>query len=88
VAKVLDRLEYRFDASLICVRWYLAYPLSLQHLAEMMCARGIPVDVGLCTAGPSSCCRYWRKRFAAAMGALLDHRDADNPRNARHPKTT
>lgn len=29
---------------LIGVRWYLAYPLSLRHLEEMMAERGVSVD--------------------------------------------
>ncbi len=29
---------------LTCVRWYVAYPLSLRHLEEMMAERGISVD--------------------------------------------
>ena len=29
---------------LICVRWYLAYKLSLRNLEEMMAKRGISVD--------------------------------------------
>ena len=29
---------------LTCVRWYVAYPLSLRHLEEMMAERGIAVD--------------------------------------------
>jgi putative transposase len=35
-----------FDRSviLLCVRWYLAYNLSLRHLVEMMAERGISVD--------------------------------------------
>jgi putative transposase len=35
-----------FDRSeiLLCIRWYLAYNLSLRNLEEMMAERGIPVD--------------------------------------------
>jgi putative transposase len=44
VAKVLKRLHYPLDVMLLCVRWYVAYPLSLRHLEEMMAERGIPVD--------------------------------------------
>jgi putative transposase len=29
---------------LLCVRWYLAYNLSLRNLEEMMAERGITVD--------------------------------------------
>jgi transposase-like protein len=35
-----------FDRSviLLCVRWYLAYNLSLRNLEEMMAERGVEVD--------------------------------------------
>jgi len=29
---------------LLCVRWYVAYPLSLRHLEEMTAERGLSVD--------------------------------------------
>ncbi|MEM5405617.1 IS6 family transposase [Paraburkholderia unamae] len=44
VAKVLNRLHYPLDVMLLCVRWYVAYPLSLRHLEQMMAERGIAVD--------------------------------------------
>jgi len=44
VAKVLKRLHYPLDVILLCVRWYVAYPLSLRHLEQMMAERGISVD--------------------------------------------
>src|SRR3954470_24312338 len=44
VSKVLKRLHYPLDVILTCVRWYVAYPLSLRHLEEMMAERGISVD--------------------------------------------
>jgi putative transposase len=44
VAKVLKRLHYPLDVILLYVRWYVAYPLSLRHLEQMMAERGISVD--------------------------------------------
>ena len=44
MAKVLKRLHYPLDVMLLCVRWYVAYPLSLRHLEQMMAERGIAVD--------------------------------------------
>ncbi|SDR63042.1 hypothetical protein SAMN05445850_8587 [Paraburkholderia tuberum] len=44
LAKVLKRLHYPLEVILTCVRWYVAYPLSLRHLEEMMAERGIEVD--------------------------------------------
>ena len=42
--KVLKRLHYPLEVMLICVRWYVAYPLSLRHIEEMMQERGVFVD--------------------------------------------
>ncbi|MBK3843977.1 IS6 family transposase, partial [Paraburkholderia aspalathi] len=41
LARVFKRLHYPLDVILTCVRWYVAYPLSLRHLEEMMAERGI-----------------------------------------------
>lgn len=42
--KVLERLHYPLEVMLACVRWYVAYPLSLRHVEEMMQERGVFVD--------------------------------------------
>ena len=42
--KVLKRLHYPLEVMLTCVRWYVAYPLSLLHVEEMMQERGFFVD--------------------------------------------
>jgi len=39
IAKVLKRLHYPLDVMLLCVRWYVAYSLSLRDLEEMMAER-------------------------------------------------
>ena len=44
VARVLKRLHYPLEVMLTCARWYVAYPLSLRHLEEIMAERGIAVD--------------------------------------------
>ncbi|WP_143327261.1 IS6 family transposase [Paraburkholderia hospita] len=44
IGKVLKRLHYPLDIILICVRWYVAYALSLRNLEEMMAERGVNVD--------------------------------------------
>ena len=43
---MIDFTGHRFarEIILICVRWYLAYPLSYRNLAEMMAERGVQVD--------------------------------------------
>jgi hypothetical protein len=35
VTRLLKRLHYPLDVILLCVRWYVAYPLSLRHLEQM-----------------------------------------------------
>ncbi len=42
--RVVKRLHYPVEVMLVCVRWYVAYPLSLRHLEEMMAERGVVVD--------------------------------------------
>jgi len=44
MAKVLKRLHYPLDVMLLCVRWYVAYSLSLRDLEEMMAERAIGID--------------------------------------------
>ncbi|MGF6301073.1 IS6 family transposase [Paraburkholderia sp. WC7.3d] len=44
ITRVLKRLHYPLDVMLLCVRWYVAYSLSLRNLEEMMAERGIEVD--------------------------------------------
>ena len=42
--KVLKRLHYPLEVMLMCVRWYVAYTVSLRHIEEMMQERGVFVD--------------------------------------------
>jgi len=44
LAKVLKRLHYPPDVMLLCVRWYIAYALSLRNLEEMMAECAIDMD--------------------------------------------
>ncbi|HGP1636793.1 TPA: IS6 family transposase [Salmonella enterica] len=44
IRKAFQRLHYPVDIIAQCVRWYLAYSLSLRDLEEMMAERGIVVD--------------------------------------------
>ena len=42
--KVLKRFHYSLEVMLMCVRRYVAYPLSLRHVEEMAQERGVFVD--------------------------------------------
>ncbi|ENA1744271.1 IS6 family transposase [Yersinia ruckeri] len=44
IRNAFKRLHYPVDIIAQCVRWYLAYALSLRNLEEMMAERGIIVD--------------------------------------------
>ncbi|MDC9620240.1 IS6 family transposase [Xenorhabdus sp. XENO-7] len=44
IRKAFKRLHYPVDIIAQCVRWYLAYALSLHNLEEMLVERGITVD--------------------------------------------
>lgn len=57
-----------FDQSviLLCVRWYLAYSLSLRDLEEMMAERGIHVD--------HSTIHRWVVRFSPLLLERFNHR--------------
>jgi putative transposase len=37
-------MRFPIDVILVCIRWYVAYPLSYRHLEEMMLERGVSVD--------------------------------------------
>ena len=41
---VIKRRHFPIEIMLTFVRWYVAYPLSLRHIEEMMAERGVPVD--------------------------------------------
>jgi putative transposase len=44
LARIFKRLHYSLDVMLMCVRWYVAYGLSVRNLEEMMAERSIQVD--------------------------------------------
>ena len=40
----LKGMRFPIDVILVCIRWYVAYPLSYRHLEEIMQERGVSVD--------------------------------------------
>ena len=44
LGRVFKWLHFPVEIILTCVRWYVAYPLSLRQLQEMMAERGVEVD--------------------------------------------
>ena len=43
--------HYPGELILLCVRWYLRYPLAYQHVAEIVQERGVEVDASCIWAG-------------------------------------
>jgi len=69
IRKSFRRLHYPTDVIAQCVRWYLAYSLSLRNLEEMMAERGITVD--------HSTLHRWVIRLAPRLdGAFRRHKRA------------
>lgn len=70
LAKVLKRLHYPLEVIVRCVRWYVAYPLSLRHLEEMMAERGIAVD--------HSTVHRWALKLLQGYCHIVDGRASEN----------
>jgi transposase-like protein len=64
--KVLKRLQYPLEVMLTCVRWYVAYLLSLCHVEEMMQERGVFVD--------HSTAHRWAIKILPVMAAVFRRR--------------
>jgi putative transposase len=70
---MIDFKGHRFaqDIILICVRWYLAYPLSYRNLKEMMAERGVQVD--------HSNIYRWVQKFAPKLEAVFRRSGSKRP---------
>jgi putative transposase len=60
--RVIKRLHYSAEVMLVCVLWYVAYPLSLRQLEEMMSERGVAVD--------HSKIRRWAMKILPVLAAV------------------
>jgi transposase-like protein len=70
IGKVLKRLHHLVDVIVLCVRWYVAYSLSLRNLEEMMAERGIEVDHSSVHRWVIKSCRCSKRRFDGASDRL------------------
>jgi transposase-like protein len=50
------------EVIILCVRWYLRYPLSYEHVAELLAERGVEVD--------ASCIWRWVQSYAPELVSL------------------
>ena len=44
VSNPFKRRQHPGELIILCVRWYLRYPLSYEHVTELMAERGVEVD--------------------------------------------
>src|SRR5450432_1562160 len=51
--------QFPGEVIVLCVRWYLRYPLSYEHVAELVAERGIEVD--------ASCIWRWVQAYAPEL---------------------
>ncbi|MSQ76650.1 MAG: IS6 family transposase, partial [Rhodoferax sp.] len=77
--KVLQRLHYPLEVMLTCVRWYVAYPLSLRHVEEMMHERGVFVD--------HSTVHRWAIKMVPVLSAVFRRRKRAVGRSWRMDET-
>jgi transposase-like protein len=64
--KVLKLLHNPLEVMLTCVRWHVAYPLSLRQVEEMMLERGVLVDY--------STVHQWAIKVLPAMEVVFHRR--------------
>src|SRR5512138_1642180 len=55
--------QFRDESIVLCVRWYLRYPLSYRNVEEMMAERGLTVD--------HSTIARWVLRYAPVLNERL-----------------
>src|SRR5215471_2168359 len=48
--------HYPGEVIVLCVRWYLRYPLAYEHVSEILAERGVDVD--------ASCIWRWVQEYA------------------------
>lgn len=51
--------QFPGEVIILCVRWYLRYPLSYQHVTELVAERGVEVD--------ASCIWRWVQAYAPEL---------------------
>jgi IS6 family transposase len=51
--------HYPGEVIVLCVRWYLRYPLAYEHVAEILAERGVEVD--------ASCIWRWVQAYAPEL---------------------
>jgi transposase-like protein len=66
--------HFQADIILLCVRWYLRYPLSYRDLEEMMAERGLSIDHTTIYRWVQDCAPELEKRCRPHLKACNDSR--------------
>ena len=61
--------QFPGEVIILCVRWYLRYPLAYEHVAELLAERGIEVD--------PSCLWRWVQSYAPELDKRCPTFEAD-----------
>ena len=72
------------EVIVLCVRWYLRYPLSYDHVTELVAERGVEVDASCVKDLPCSLRR--NSNYGLRAAARMDLR-SHAPRNTRPPES-
>ena len=76
---VIKRMHYPLEVMLTCVRWYVAYPLNLRHIEEMMAERGVIVD--------HATVHRWAMKIAPALAKVFRRRQRPAGKSWRMDET-
>ena len=57
--------QFPGEVIILCVRWYLRYPLAYEHVAELLAERGVEVD--------PSCIWRWVQSYAPELNKRCRH---------------
>ena len=77
--KAIRRMHYPPEVMLTCVRRYVAYPLSLRHIEEMMHERGVFVD--------HTTVHRWAIKIVPVLAAVFRRRMRPVGRSSRMDET-
>jgi transposase, IS6 family len=60
--------QFPGEVIVLCVRWYLRYPLSYQHVTELVAERGVEVDASCIWRWVQVYTRYRRRQTLPPPG--------------------
>ena len=71
--------HYPGEVIVLCVRWYLRYPLAYEHVSEILAERGVEVD--------ASCIWRWVQAYSPELNRRWNVDSANLPRRVSATET-